>query len=254
MNKPSGRAFYAVIIAYAIVAGGFWLHGAITERGLVGWLLDMQLQLTGRGSLKMAAFLGLVVLAVPGFALAFAWIKLGFDFPDLAPAVPEAAQADKSLRQVKLVCVIMIGLGPIVAALGGVFLVYGERLFDAGSYRHARFEVAATAEPPRFVEVEAVLLSDLVYQWKEGTRTLQVTPIVPKTWRPDQPIRYFIRGSSHEPTRRPYLATVRGEIHRSSLPTFVTSAYQREKFGVADAHFVIVPGEANLSGEVNLYG
>ena len=257
----------AVDVTVFLTASALMMYWAVTESGLVGLLLDLELRFLGWASIKFSAFVAFILMWLPGYVLSDALLRPlkarrdAIEARMVSGGSLTAAEAGhdplfdpitsiSGLRRMRTWSLVALVGGLTLTAVSIAAYEYRGALFspDPESYRAQPVDLAA-GEPARFVSASGVALAAVTYTWEEGRsgsrRKHEATPLVPRTWRKGEPIRYFVvtRGeATPKRTESMYATTIEGEITRNGLPTFVTAAYQREKFPLADPYYVIRPG------------
>ena len=133
-------------------------------------------------------------------------------------------------------------------------------------YRLSLLDNPALAVPTdaRLVHLRGVFQADYQYGLTvtsddQPARTNRYAPLTGRSWRPGEPIRFFLntsQGAYYDPATAqtfdfgrtpPFSGTFDGELSQGSLPTVVRQEFERRHLPVADAAYVLT--ETSSFGE-----
>lgn len=272
MNKKLSNTGRLVVCLYAVAAGiGFlytW-YGASTGTGLVGWLMTMQLDVFGSGSLKHAVIATFLIWFLPLFAILESLRRFAPSVMFRSMEQRAATGASRPAPSGYTGWLTRLSWTSIFAYTGMLLTVtaaaYAAMLFLEQQQKQEKvYEVDLTSGPgtqtsdlpgeAKFAEVTGLIVRRYASVYAHGTNAGSpyeyevFAPVTGSGWRLADPVRYFVhikarRSFDGEPQwpdayRRGGPAKISGQLGRV-LPLFVESNYQAKGLTIAPSYIVV---------------
>lgn len=233
------------------------MYSLITQTGLCGYLMDVQLSWFGVAYLKFTALIALLILGTPA-SLILTYIKRREASTIGATGYPSPVNARR--QPISWKSLLIMSLAPALIAIP---VYYGLTMMDQKDQQREIYKVDLNREAAipsgdvKFVQLTGVVQLDYQYRLekKSGTgsspRTNTYVPLTGPGWTPKQPVRFFINMTfsgyfdaqtkrfSSFPERGAVAATFDGQLAQNDLPTFVVNEYQRNGLLIDSPYFVI---------------
>ena len=238
---------------YCVLAIVYWLYGIVYERGLVGYLMYVEMVRLDSFSVKWVAIVAMVVLALPLLPLGY----LRSFYSDRPGSVTQPAP-DRPWKPFSVKIIFGTGISILFAA-ALICLVLAQ--IDRADQKRTVFEIdldrstALPADGTKFAQLRGVLRPDLEFRLTKSSFHYAYTPLVGSSWQPGQPVNYFhyrMIGSNTGVTQLPSTIPERFretaspspsvfpvQLSRNALPTYVERSYSDKGMALASPHYVV---------------
>jgi hypothetical protein len=184
--------------AYALCAAGYLIYGLITATGLIGWLHYAQQRAFGSYSQKVSMLIAMLLVMVPAMLLR------GRNAP-MDPAGPlgmvRRANAPLTARGTLVLFGVLVVLVWSTGFGVRTWVIYQDQQ-DYGAH-YAPLHLDGDSQPPGSVDHVALYgrpLERARLSFGRGRSPAReeyyLIPVVPKAWRPDQPVRYIVKSKT----------------------------------------------------------
>jgi hypothetical protein len=243
---------------YMGAAFGYFMYSLITQTGLCGYLMDVQLRWFGVAYNKFTMLIAILILMAPA-ALIFTYIqRKEVSTPNAANRSVIANFLWNPVSSWK--SLLIISLVPTLLTLPIYFAL---TWMDHKDQQREVYKVdlndgsALSSGDVKFVHLTGVVQFDYKYRLgRESSAgssgmTKMYAPLTGSGWTPERPIRFFINTtlSSHFdaqtkrfssfPERGPVAVTFDGRLTRNGLPTFVENKYRRTGLLIESPYYVL---------------
>jgi len=237
-----------IVVTYSVGALAYGVYSAQTGKGIGGWILDMNYQLTGILAPRLACVLTFVVVAVPG------WVAAGKFMRSAVPANGPARGPRRAVWPVFLLVTILGGLFPwgLYRWLVSRDAEDQKRVIEEVDLRHR----AEPGQGTKFVRLTGYQPSDVTFEITDtinsGLASKQTfTPLAAQNGATGEPIAWFFEGSLREefrpgPSRIQQFEAERhlyGEITRDGMPRYLESAFKKAGVRISNPYYSVEPVE-----------
>jgi hypothetical protein len=239
------------LCGYCALAAAYWFYGLAYERGLVGYLMYLEMSQTGSISLKLVAIVAMVVLALPALPLGY-WWRFHSDMPgSFAQPSP-----DRPWRPFSWKIILGTGISILIAAtLVCLVLIQIDRADQKRTVPEIDLDRSAElpAEGAKFAQMRGVLRPDLEFHLTRRSTHYTYIPLVGTGWQPGQPVKYFHHRSwisadsspaqlvpkhfGETDRRSPPVFPVK--LSRNALPTYIERSFPDKGIALASPHYVV---------------
>lgn len=251
-RRSASRAFN---LLFGLALAGYYVWGLVVERGLIGWLLDLQMRFIGTASLKTAALVASFVLVAGYFIVTLALAALlkvdeatprGLGAAAPAAAAPETADAAGGSLARTLA---LMALGVIALTWGIGYAVY---LYAVAAQRDlvatmpptlaaADVREAAQLDAPARLLARPLLQQALVFTSNKASKPAQYyIPLAPEAAGALPRLNLILHVSSRT---EPGAQWLRGphvmQRSRTGLPEYVRGQFVRDGLRLADEVIVV---------------
>lgn len=242
---------------YMIAAFGYGLYSLLTQTGLCGYIMDVQLRWFGVAYEKLAALIAMLILFTPAaLILIYIEVKKSSIFGAAYNALPVSTRP----RPISWKSLLIVSLAPILIALPAYYVLIR---MDQNDQQREVYKVdlnresAAPSGDVKFVQLTGVVQLDYQYRLERKSRTesraetTKYAPLTGSGWTKEGPIRFFMNtttsGYFDPQTRRiisfsgqgAVAATFDGKLTQNGLPTYVENEYKRSGLLIESPYFVM---------------
>lgn len=265
MTPDSARALAKLLLSAVLLcivaAFAYACYGAETGTGLAGYLLALQLNAVGRGSMLLTIISTTAILSIPPIALTLALSRLSPSFeraltelvkgknPGLTPPQPMGAELTW-----RVICIVPIVILLISILVAGTLFVMNRQDQSAGTYQiHLDHEPAALPNGVAYLKLTGNLARPYLAAFTErssrsSTSNMHVfAPVTEASWTKEKPVQYFVHYEARNAGDSPQLPPAfespgptefTGSVS-SSLPVFVAQQYTQKGLTLAPKYRVL---------------
>jgi hypothetical protein len=254
-NKSTNLKFTRTAAhTYLAAAAVYSFYSWVTQSGLCGYLMDVQLHWFGEGSQNITLVGAMFILGLPAAAI-ISYIKRKES--STASITNAASPANAPQQQMSWKRFLIISIAPLLISLAVFGLLTAMDLREQQSKIYdvnLNGDLTLPSNDVKYVQLTGAVQLDYQYRLETKGATREKTdtyaPLTGSEWTPKQPIRFFYtdatgyfdwsaKRSRSFAERGVASAKFDGRLTRNSLPIFVENEYRRKGLLIGSPYYVM---------------